>query len=178
MPLNEDTMIVPTGCGDRKLQRLFTYFLYCAPSIDSIHKSILSVDKHEKVLDRIKKTHNTKSGEYLFCAHNTTIEDELTKQALNGDEICGKCKRFICKRTTTTRENNRKETDLECLLRHLRNSIAHGRVYVRNRGNYISICFEDRNKEGKITARIMCCRADLEKWRNILQEAVRDEKVV
>ena len=175
--LEEKAAVIPIECDVGKLRSLFAYFQYRAPNIDSLHSPLLSVDKHEKVLEAIKKTHNSRNGEYVFCAHNANTESEFTQRALWGDVICGKCKRFVCKRMTNhaKRDSVRKETDLECLLRHIRNSLAHGHVFVNHGGNFISVCFEDVNDKHKLTARIVCGQADLMKWKRILEEAVESE---
>ena len=73
------------------------------------------------------------------------------------------------------RDKTRKESDLECLLKHLRNAIAHGHVYLQHGGTYIRLLFEDINDKGAITARIVCFQTDLKKWRKILQDAVANQ---
>ena len=40
-----------------------------------------------------------------FCWSNAVIEKELIKGNLNGDEICLKCKRFVCKKKPSKKEN-------------------------------------------------------------------------
>ena len=37
------------------------------------------------------------------------------------------------------------QRDLDCFLRHIRNAIAHGRVYYNHAGNRVHIVFEDEN---------------------------------
>lgn len=173
-----ENAVIPIECEIGKLRSLFAYFQYRAPNIDSIHSPLLAADKHGAVLEQIIATHNTKAGGYVFCAQSANTETELVKQALNGNKICDKCKRFVCKRMTqkAKRDKSRGETDLECLLRHMRNSLAHGHVYVNHGGNFISICFEDKNSDHNTTARIVCRQADLVKWKKILETAVKKEK--
>lgn len=178
MSLKAENAIIPIECDIGKLRSLFAYFQYRAPNIDSLHSPLLSVAFHDEVLDKIRKTHNRKNGEYLFCAHNADTEKEFSTQKLWGEEICNKCKRFMCKRmpNKAKRDETRKETDLECLLRHMRNSIAHGHVFVAHGGNFITVCFEDVNEKKNITARIVCYQADLIKWRKILEDAINQER--
>ena len=172
--------VIPAECEIGKLRSLFAYFQYRAPNIDSIHSPLLPVAEHDEVLQQIRATHNTKLGRYVFCEQNANIETEFEKQALNGDKICDKCKRFVCKKMTrrAKRDSTRKETELECLLRHIRNSLAHGHVYVNHGGNFISVCFEDENDKHNTTARIVCWQADLTKWKKLLERAVRGEEIV
>lgn len=164
-----DHAIVPFECELGELRQLFSYFQYRAPNVDSLKSPYLQPDIHEGVLEQMLKGNKN----YHFCAQNSNTEDELRAVALNGARACIRCKRFMCKRMTqpAKRDRTRKESDLECLLRHLRNSIAHGHIYVNHGGNYISILFEDENAKHNITARIVCCQADLKKWRTILEEA-------
>lgn len=102
-----------------------------------------------------------------FCAFNAQIEKELKQANLDGDDICLKCKRFVCKRKQT-KNGAFPETDLDCFLRHIRNSIAHGRVYCLHGGNRVRIVFEDENSSGNLSARIVCIKADLEHWKKVL----------
>lgn len=178
MSLKPENAIIPIECNIGKLRSLFAYFQYRAPNIDSLQSPLLSVTFHDTVLDAIRKTHNRKNGEYLFCAQSADAKTEFSKQALWGTDICDRCKRFTCKRMTrkAKRDNTRAETDLECLLRHLRNSIAHGHVFVVHGGNHITVCFEDVNEKNNLTARIVCCQADLIKWRKILEDAINQER--
>ena len=168
--IDPSNAVVPSECEIGILRHLFSYFQYIAPNIDSVHSPILEASMHEEVLHQLLHDNSN----YHFCAHNLITNDELKKLALEGDLICSKCKRFLCKRSgkDSKREPKRKETDLECLLRHLRNSIAHGHVYIVHGGNTIHVCFEDINPQKKTTARIVCTQAELKKWRSILVEAI------
>ena len=166
--------IVPTDCEIGKLRSLFSYFQYKSPNIDSIHSPLLEEAFHDDILQNIMKGNEN----YHFCAHTSNTDDELKKIALYGSSVCSKCKRFFCKRSgsRSKREPNRKESDLECLLRHLRNSIAHGHVYIAHGGNFISVCFEDINTDKKTTARIVCTQADLIRWKGILEKALSNRE--
>jgi len=166
----EETAIVPAECEVGMLRQLFSYFQYRAPNIDSLKSPMLDIAFHEDVLAKMTKG----KPDFHFCSQNANTEEELKKVALEGVSICSWCKRFMCKRMTrpAKRDSTRAETDLECFLRHLRNSIAHGHVFVIHGENYINILFDDVNTDGNITARIVCCQADLRKWRNELERAL------
>lgn len=58
-------------------------------------------------------------------------------------------------------------------MRHLRNTLAHGRFFVIHGGNHISLLFDDQNGEGNITARIICNQADLKKWKKIILDKTK-----
>ena len=66
-------------------------------------------------------------------------------------------KGFICKR----KDNS--ESDYECVLRYIRNSIAHSNVYMNNAGNRKYIIFEDFNKTGNQSSIMLLSQADLTK---------------
>ena len=147
-------------------QRLFSYFLHMAPDISSVHSLKISKTLHAELFRQMME--NRHFFYQKFCSSNAPIEKELDKGFLSGSNLCLKCKRYVCKR-----EKNKKgispESDLDCFLRHIRNSIAHGRVYYSNVNNRIHIIFEDINKSQNISARIVCFKSDLEYWKKILK---------
>lgn len=162
----KENAIVPSICEISDLRTQFAFFQYQAPNISSYVSSNLDREKHEELLCKLLKSWNKEN--YDFIPPNAKIADALESKGLKGDIICNYCKRFICKRKKKSSKTGHKETDLECLLRHLRNSLAHGRVFIIHGGNYISILFEDIDSDKKISARIICNRADLKKWRELI----------
>lgn len=167
----EEFAIVPSECEVGELRQLFSYFQYRAPNIESAQSPLLDVNYHKGALEEITQQHG---DVFQFCNQNAKTEDELAKVALNGTSICSWCKRFLCKRMNNPakRDSSRRETDLECLLRHMRNALAHGHVFLVHGGNYIGVLLEDTHK-GNITARIVCCQADLKRWRRVLEQEIK-----
>ena len=143
--------------------KLFSFFLHFAPDIDSAHSRKISQDKHKEIWNEMMESRHFKYGD--FCVANKRIEDALAPAHLDGEMLCLKCKRYVCKRKKTI--NGVQETDLDCFLRHIRNAIAHGRVYYLHKGNRVHILFEDMNNK-KISARILCIKADLAHWKKVL----------
>lgn len=163
---------MPYEVDNLELRRLFSFFQYKAPNIESVSSPYMDAQFHDDILSEMLKSYPN----HLFCAQNAKTENELKKMKLEGEQVCARCKRFLCKRMTSSnskRDKNRKETDLECLLRHIRNAIAHGHVFVIESNKYLSILFEDKNSEKHTTARIMCCKSDLQKWKRILEKYVK-----
>lgn len=155
---------IPFCIEDDRLNDLLAYFLYCAPEIESVHTRTIPRDKHEQILSSMMESRNfTKQ---VFCASNVVIQKELSKISLDGNDICVKCKRFVCKCASPKKEI--RETNLQCLLRHIRNAIAHGRVYYKKCKNYHYVIFEDVNRSNNITARIVCNKSDLTFWKKVL----------
>lgn len=175
--VDKQLSVNPLLCDIGNLRKLFAFFQYETPNTSSYLCSHLSNEYHDFVFDEIKRSFKT--GIIDIAASNTTSTEELEKLNLLGDNLCSYCKRLFCKRKPS--RNGVKETDLSCLLRHIRNSLAHGRVFVIHIGNHISVMFEDfdpRNKGNKneISARIICTQADLKKWKNHIESAVEREK--
>ena len=162
-----DFLIVPFEEGTVETRKLFSYFLYSAPDIESIHSRTIPQEKHAEIFERMIKGRHFQYQK--LCWFNAVIEKELSNGYLNGNDICLKCKRFVCKKKKTAK-GNPTETDLDCFLRHIRNSIAHGRVYLCHGGNRIHIIFEDENSSKNLSARIVCIKADLEYWKSVLSD--------
>ena len=158
-------LIIPFDVGNDDIHRLFSFFLHSAPDVESAHSKRISIVKHSTIFNMMMEERHFKYQR--FCWHGAPIEKELSKGYLNGEEACLKCKRFICKKKQT-KKGTAQETDLDCFLRHIRNSIAHGRVYCSHAGNRVHIIFEDENSSGNLSARIVCIKADLEHWKRVL----------
>lgn len=154
-----NTLIVPTEIGNAELTELLGYFQYRAPGISSEHSFSIPESDHKKIFSEMFDGRKFEAMD--FYNSNKTILRHLDKNHLSKNSICCTCKRFVC------RLNDGTETKLNCFLRHIRNSLAHGRVHLVKKSRYI-ICFEDINKRGNITARIICNKEDLKVWRKIL----------
>lgn len=157
-----DTRIAPFEDVSRKMQKLFSYFLHLAPDITSYLSKTIPVQKHDEIFARMFDGRHFKYQH--FCASNKNIGKEFAKAHLNGEDLCYKCKRYVCKK----RRPEFKESDLDCFLRHIRNAIAHGRVSYVHAGNRIHVVFEDENTTRNLSARIICTKADLEHWKKVL----------
>lgn len=163
----EQILTVPFESGNSELTKLLSFFLHQAPNISSIHSHRIANNGnvHDSILKEMLNGRNFQKG-IDFCASNCKIDKRLFNVGLSGEKVCLKCKRGVCKRNPV--KDNNKESDLDCLLRHIRNSIAHGRFYYNHAGNRIYIMFEDVNPSGNLSARIVCLRADLEHWKETL----------
>lgn len=160
-------IVVPFEVDSADVQKLFSYFLHRAPNIESVHSKPIPYNKHAEVFDRMVWDRHFKYQR--FCSSNMPIEKELSKAYLTDGMICPKCKRYVCKKKQT-QKGSKPETDLGCFLRHLRNAIAHGRVYYITSGSQNYFLFEDHNSSGNISARILCVKTDLQHWKRILSD--------
>lgn len=102
-----------------------------------------------------------------------TITETLSMMNLN-DEICWEHPRAVLKQnfSITVRENGtvnieNAETRMLCLFRHIRNSMAHNRIYFSPDGD--KILLEDADDKG-ITARILIPAASLLNWITIIDK--------
>lgn len=154
---------------DTNMSSLFSYFLHQAPNIESVSSCKLPIKFHDKIFyEMLEHKHFV----YYFQSPYKSIDDLIQQEHMTGNNICLKCRRFVCRLNRKKKNEEQRETNLECLLRHIRNAIAHGRVYCVNAGNNYYLMFDDKNDSGVYTARIICTRADLKKWKEILQKAI------
>lgn len=66
-----------------------------------------------------------------------------------------------------------KETRMECLFRHIRNSLAHNRVYVFDNGNIVLEDADEKNET--ITARILLNKSTLSEWIKVIKKTKTDQ---
>ena len=157
---------IPTKSEIKDFSILTDYFLYCAPFLDSSpHSTKMDVEKQKEVFDKLIADSSMGTNWKFY----TKLKDtHFAKMGLDGDKICMKCPRMICRRACG-------EVELQTLLRHIRNAIAHGYIYVQKEPNQIYILFKDygrRNNSGNcpLTAKIVTTRATLEKWKKTLEQ--------
>ena len=120
------------------------------------------------------------SGIGSFCMLNSAKID-MTLEAMNlTDKICPNHPRAVIQRTITNlqyREDGSLQIKyqdanrMQCLLRHIRNSFAHGLTYQLTEG---SLLLEDRNTkhDQNITARILVKKQTLIDWMDIIEKGL------
>ncbi len=164
-------LIAPFDKPADEITLLFSYFLHKSPDITSVHSSEIPVLLHSTLFAQMMESSHFKYKK--FCWPNAQIQKELDQGNLSGDVLCLKCKRFVCKRKQW-QKGQPIETDFDCFLRHIRNSIAHGSVYYLHSERKTHIMFEDHNKSSNISARIVCVKNDLIQWKRILERHKKD----
>lgn len=155
----EKYRVTPLETGVTGFTKLVNYFEYKAPLIDSIHStgSCASLDRQAEVLKKMLSESDMLSRtKFLKIIQKNSLE----LLGLEGSSICIKCPRMICK-------IRKDETELSCILRHLRNGFAHGRTYVKGMKNQTYIIIDDEDK-GKCTARIVITKAILVRWYKLI----------
>lgn len=120
------------------------------------------------------------SGINTFCIlKSNSIEETLAAMNL-GAKICAEHPRAVLKQNAKavmhedgSVEVRQEETRMECLFRHIRNSIAHNHTYLFDNDN---IMLEDNEENGKITARIVMPRKALLDWIEIITQGNNSKK--
>ena len=156
-------LCVPTKSGVRNFNSILSYFMYYAPYIDSAHcKHILSEKDAKEAYDKIMKKSDI--GKYTKIIKRVR-QDSYKKFDLEGDKICLECNRMIFDKYSN-------EIELQALLRHIRNSLAHGFVYIyrnkKKKSVHIFLQDYDSNKK-KITAKIVVDFSLLNDWKAIIE---------
>lgn len=139
---------IPFEIPSQKMEKLFSFFLHSAPTIDS--RTAMKIDSNRlfKNWKDFMESSQMKPS-IIYADSYKDLANSCEKNGLGENaEISRRTKGFICIRKG-------KETDYECVLRHIRNSIAHNNVYYCDVGNRKFVLFEDYNRGGKHTARML-----------------------
>lgn len=156
--------------NDSSIFDLIVFFEYLSPNTSSNLSNKIDETLSEKVLAEMLNCAFQKDNNYIFVS--TSITDEvLSKYSLNNQYMYSSCKRFVC--NVCPKDNNVK---LTALLRHIRNSIAHGRYCIIKSGSYYKFLFEDVGKNQNITFRMVINHSTLRKWKNILIDNMNNNK--
>ena len=155
--------ITPFDIDDQKLIKLFSFFLHTAPRISS--NRAMPIDDIRLMANWNIFITDFGNDAYQFVA--TTYPKSIASLYENyhlasTSELRHRARGFVC------RKNDKDELNVVCLLRHIRNAIAHGNVYYLNAGNRKFILFEDFNEKSKPTARILFSQTDLKKLKDAL----------
>ena len=162
----EENRVLPFEIDGDKLKKLFSFFLHMAPTVDS--RMALPVLDEKLLEDRWNEFIEKYSDErYIFLSANSSkekVENSILGYGLASTCVINrKTVGFVCKR------KNNKEKDYTCLLRHLRNSIAHCNVCLIKTGNRNFILFDDFNQDKNThTARILLSQTDLKNLKDKL----------
>lgn len=151
----KESAYIPFKDGDQ-LNKMLQFFLYLAPNLESIHSKKI---EDEKKLDSILEEFLEKfvMSSYHFYSPSYSKNLPLEKYGLSSDFSISRSSRGV---VATLKS---KEHELNSLLRHMRNSIAHGRVYMKSKSNRIYILFEDYNRNQRLTFSMLLSLTDLKK---------------
>ena len=154
--------IVPFEIEDEKVKKLFSFFLHLAPSIDSSSAGGTPKCGMSQAWALFKQKIFLVSKDYHMYSPGILDDTQLRKYSLfDTDDVNRKSKRILCC------YKNQETDELICLLRHIRNSIAHSNVFLVDKGRKY-ILFDDYNSNRNHTARILFSQTDLEHLRKSL----------
>ena len=158
----ETYRVSPSDDRCAKLRRFFDYFQYKAPGVDSPLASCLAegIDQ-ESLVRELAHLAKVKVEDVRICDRRTF---KITLKAL--EEIDFAKPYIYCHRRVS-------EGQLDCLLRHFRNALAHGNVFVKFLKNDTRICLQDLDVDGrtkKASALIIVNKAALERWMKRVKE--------
>lgn len=158
-----DRHITPFEIDDEKLKKLFSYYLHLAPTIDSGSSRLPPVRGLNVAWnDFITQLSLGKTDYHIYSSGSITTDYLKKYKLLETDTIKKKSRRFVC----CLRDKN--EDEMTCLLRHLRNSIAHSRVFLYQTKSRKFFLFNDYNTKKNLAARILLSQTDLERLKRIL----------
>lgn len=145
-----------TGIGN--FAAIAEYFQYKVPGIDSAQSSGSIDDEAAAFEEMLKSTSLSNKGRILGRIQDLSWK----KDGLDANELDFEDSRFLCNRKS-------KETELHALLRHIRNSLAHGHLYIwkKKKGDFIFLI--DFNTKRNPTAKIMVSKLILDQWKKILE---------
>lgn len=158
-----DNPIVPFDIEDRGLAKLFSFFLHSAPRINSSRAIQIDDTRLNRNWDAFIKLFGHNAYKFMEASSPKTVMDHFeTTNIADSSELRRRGRGFVC------RKKDKCELEPVCLLRHIRNAIAHCNVYLLNAGNRKFILFEDFNEKGKQTARILFSQTDLQNLKSYL----------
>mgnify|MGYP004540072343 CR=1 FL=1 len=159
-----ECLTTPFKTGIRNFTSIANYFLYYAPNIDSAQSSGKVSEKRADVLiqsmidqaglkNRTKILKKIQPHSWNFCG--------LDKDILDFENSC-----FVIDKYGS-------ESNFQALIRHLRNALAHGYIYVwkKEKGNYIFFADFDQKKK-KFTAKILVSMKIMECWKALIENEI------
>ena len=157
-----NNQVPPLEIEDDTIRKLLSFYLHYAPTIES--KTATEVSD-----ERLQRNWNDFFTDAHFTSFKIYSEGKILTEKIFTDNALGDAQKLsrkvlsiVCKR------KNKDEKDYECVLRHIRNSIAHNNVYIVNTGNRKFVLFEDYNKNGNITSRMLLSQTILSKLKKII----------
>lgn len=161
-----DCHITPFCIEDKAMTEYFSYYLHQAPTIDSSSAGNVPSCGLDVAWEQFVTNIGIADTDYFIYAEDSKIDDrQLEKYKLTDiDTVKRNDKRFVCK---FKREDG--NSKMKCLLRHLRNSIAHSNVFLLEKGRKY-IIFVDYNINRKITSKILLSQTDLNRLKRILEK--------
>lgn len=186
---DHEKCILQMGFTEDELKELLDMFLFHAPILkNSAPDDSFGLKRLKdfgwtgnKELSKLEGKLLKASGMTVFCMVKSCgkINDTLESMDLM-EKICITHPRAVIKwnASVTLNENgtteiSTNESRMECLFRHLRNSLAHNHTYLFDNDN---ILIEDCDDNGTVSARILMPRKALHDWVEIVKNSGIDKR--
>ncbi len=158
-------LTTPYETGIRDFTSITRFFQYHAPCIDSAQSpGVFSDTDSNLILSEMLSSVGIKNTTRIMKSIKPA---SWAKDDLDGFEIDFETSKILC-----DKYNN--ETDLHALLRHIRNALAHGYLYVwrkrtkSSREDYFLLIDFDSNKH-RPTAKLVLTMSILKRWKSIIE---------
>ena len=154
----------PLNTGIRNFTEILKFYMYYAPNIDSCQSNgRIEGDNAKNVLQEMLIRANIRNKTRFL---KRIQKSSWAKSDFDSDEIDFENSRILCDKYSN-------EEELSALLRHIRNALAHGYIYVwkKTSGKFILLVDFDSNKK-RCTARILVSMSILENWKAILENQI------
>lgn len=157
---------------DDEAIKLIEFFLYYAAPVNTsplsldLSTSLNDADKGILVSSLLSECGCSKT-DFIFIAFADRRESDLERLKLTDELfVADRSKGFFWRDVPNSKQKARgAEHEFDCITRHIRNSIAHGRI--SNKGGYALM--EDKSKK-TITMRLLIKPSVLLKWSESIQE--------
>lgn len=153
----------PFDLATKNSSSVVKYFLYYAPNIDS--KFSTGKIEGQEAIDCMNELIKKAGMNNRFKVIKEAKATSWREFELDGNVMC-----LECSRMTYTRKES--ESELTALLRHIRNSLAHGLLYCQKKGKCTSLLLEDYSRKKKLSARIVISFKQLEDWKGVLENYI------
>lgn len=166
MAVRKDYKLLNKNPFDTKIRNftsVFKYFMYYAPNIDSC-QSVGRIENSDDILnDMLRNANMKRKSKFLAKIQPSSWRN----YGFESDILDFEEPKMLCHKM-------KNESQLTALLRHIRNALAHGYLYVCNKKgnrNYILLVDYDSGRN-KCTAKILVSMQILETWKAILENVV------
>lgn len=161
-----ECLTTPLETGIRNFNNVAKFYLYYAPNLDTAQSKIkIESMGGEIIFDYMLKETGLKDKYKVLTKIQPT---SWKKYELDNDIIDFEKSAVIMKKM-------KNESCLQALLRHIRNALAHGYIYVwkKKKGNYILfVDYDSAGANKKCTAKILVSMSILEKWKEIIEHQI------
>lgn len=149
--------INPLADENFRMKQIVRFFMYEAPGINSKTAApSLSEESQKEVWNKLLNEIKIDTKDAIVCSRRKfKLPPEESKNAFFNKPF------LYC-------QKGDKETEFESLLRHLRNALAHGNLFIKEMKRDTQVCLLDFDKHNNPTAKIVTNKATLKRWMNCI----------